>query len=287
MLMHILMVRSALVDMGPGTQPLALARELRKRGHRVTFATSGGVVTPQVEDEGFTVHLVPELAADRHDPVSVLRAIVALARIVRRERIDLIHGHNGAATLCAWSGGLLTGKLLRAVTSIRGVEERESHQYRNRIWRYLPGKLLAVCENGRDRLLAYGVPPSRILVTYNGVDLARFDPSQHDRNAVRAELELEGAIVIGCTGAMVGEPEWGGPGKGQHLLVAALARLHERYPNVRVLLIGDGPMRPAVEQAAEQLGVAEKVIFVGRRFDVPRLLSCVDLSCLPSIKRSE
>jgi glycosyltransferase involved in cell wall biosynthesis len=280
--MHILMVRSTLGDSGPGTQPLTLALELTRRGHKVSFATSSGVLIPEVIKRGFPVHIVPFLAVDRHDPVSLVRGMFALGKLIRRENVELLHGHNGAATLYAWLGGLLFGRRLPAVTSVRGVEERSTHQFRNHIWRYLPGKLLAVCENGRVRLMRYGVPRERIVVTYNGVDLTRFDPAAYDREAVRQELGLTGKTVIATTGVMVGEPSWGGPGKGQHLLVQALGRLHQRFPELRVMLIGDGNMRPAVEETARSLGIDDRVLFLGRRFDVPRLLSAVDIYCLPA-----
>ena len=281
--MHILMIRSALVDMGPGTQPLALALELRSRGHQVSFATSGGVFAPEVEKRGFKVFVIPALAPDRHDARSLIEGALALRRVIRNEKIDVLHGHNAAATLFGWLGGVLAGRFLPAATSVRGVEERDTHQRRNRIWRLLPGTLIAVCEKAKERLVGFGVPTQRIIVSYNGVDLGKFNPTATERDVVRAELGLKDEIVVATVGAMVGGPEWKGPSKGQDLVVQALAKLRDRLPTLRVMLVGDGDMRAHVEETARRLDVTDRVLLLGRRFDVARLLTAADIYCLPSV----
>lgn len=281
--MHVLTVRSLLADNGPGTQSLTIARELTKRGHEVTFATSGGAYAPTVEDAGYDVHVIPELAYDRHTPLDLTRAVWALSRIVKANRPSVIHGHNAAATACAYLAGLTNGWRLPCVTSVRGVEERESHAWRNRIWKHLPGKLLAVCEKTKERLLSFGVPDEKIIVTYNGVEASRFDPSRIDGELARESLGIDGKLVVGTTGAMVG-PNWlDGPSKGQHILVQAIANLKDEHPDLVALLVGDGPRRKDVERTAQDLGVAERIIFAGRRFDVPQMLSAMDIYALPSI----
>lgn len=269
--------------MGPGTQPLTIARQMRELGHETVFATAGGPYTPFVSQAGFPVTIIPELAPDKHEPLSIAKAIVSLARLIRQESPDVVHGHNAAATICAFMGGLLAGRRLPCATSVRGVEERESHQWRNRVWRHVPGILFGVCEKTRERLLAFGCPPEKIVVTYNGIDLAKFDPSKEDGAAVRAELGLDHKLVVGVTGAMTGPPELGGPGKGQHLLIRAAALLRERFPNLTVLLVGDGPSRPQVEEVVREFGMKDRVVFAGMRFDVSRMLSAMDIYALPSI----
>ena len=281
--MHILTVRSLLADNGPGSQSHTIALELRRRGHTVTFASSGGAYVPTIERSGFAVHCIPELAYDQHHPRAVFRAVRALAQVIRAERPDIIHGHNAAATICAFLAGLMCGRRIACVTSVRGVEERPSHSWRNRIWRLLPGVLIGVCRKTQQRLRRFGVPAARIAVSYNGVDTVRFDPAKIDRAQVRRALGVEGRIVVGLTGAMVGPDCLGGPSKGQHILVRALGLLKERHPDLAVLLVGDGPRRGEVERIASELGVADRVIFAGRRFDVPEMLGAMDIYCLPSV----
>lgn len=281
--MHILTVRSTLPDMGPGTQPLVIAREMRRRGHSVTFATSGGFYLETVRAEGFPVHIIPELAPDKHRPLAVLKAIMKLRSLIAAEPPDVIHGHNAAATILAVAAGRLVGRRLPAVTSVRGVEERSTHQWRNGIWKRTPGLLLGVCEKTREQLLGFGVPDEKIRVTYNGVELDRFQPDSVDGGAERAKLGLTGKIVVGTTGAMTGPTELDGPGKGQHNLVKAVGLLKDRHPDLAVLLVGDGHNCWQVRAAARESGIEERVVFAGRRFDVPEMLSAMDIYCLASI----
>jgi len=281
--MHILTVRSTLPDMGPGTQPLMIAREMRRRGHSVTFATSGGFYTETVRAAGFPVYIIPELAPDRHHPLAVVKAVVKLRRLIAAEPPDVIHGHNATATILAVVAGRLGGLRLPAVTSVRGVEERPTHQWRNGVWKRTPGLLLGVCEKTRERLLSFGVPDEKIRVTYNGVELDRFQREAVDSAAQRAKLGLDGRIVVGTTGAMTGPTELDGPSKGQHNLVKAVGLLKDRHPDLAVLLVGDGHNRWKVEAAARESGVEDRVVFAGRRFDIPEMLSAMDIYCLASI----
>lgn len=238
----------------------------------------------ETRKHGFLVDIVESLSVSKRDPLSAIRCVVAVGTLLRRYGIDVIHGHNAAATMCAYLGARLNGLKVSCVTSVRGVEERESHRYRNIIWRLLPGILLAVCENGQQRLFGYGVDPQRVKVTYNGVDLSRFEPTKWDQWSVRREFGLSDEVVVGTVGVMVGDESWSGPSKGQHILVQALAKLKDSFPSLRVLFVGDGPMRDRVETLAKELRVSHRVLFAGQRFDIPRLLSAVDIYCLPSIK---
>lgn len=281
--MHILTVRSTLPDMGPGTQPLVIAREMRSRGHRVSFATAGGAYTDTVRHADFPVHIIPELAPDKHNPLAVMKGLAKLRKLIQNDVPDVIHGHNAASTSMAVLAARSLGHKLPAVTSVRGVEERDTHQWRNKIWKRTPGILLGVCEKTRERLLSFGVPDKKIRVTFNGVELERFQTGRVDGNAERQKLGLTGKIVVGTVGAITGSNELGGPAKGQHILVRAVAKLKDKHPNLRVLLVGDGPTRALVEQIAKDEGIADRVVFAGRRFDIPEMLSAMDVYCLASI----
>jgi glycosyltransferase involved in cell wall biosynthesis len=281
--MHILTVRSALTDSGPGTQPLVIAKHMLSIGHTTCFATSGGAYVDTIRTSGFDVRIIPELAPNKHQPLSILLAIAKLAKMMAKEKPDIIHGHNAAATVCAAIAAKSVGLRIPCVTSVRGVEERSTHQWRNKIWKYVPGVLLGVCEKTRERLLTFGVPNERIRVTFNGVDTNRFRPSAINAAVHKAALGLDGKIVVGVTGAMLLEPFIDGPTKGQHKLVEALAMIKDKYPDLRILFVGDGPARLYIENIAKEKGVTDRVVFAGRRFDVPEMLSAMDIYCQPSI----
>jgi glycosyltransferase involved in cell wall biosynthesis len=120
-----------------------------------------------------------------------------------------------------------------------------------------------------------GIRARRISVVYNGVDPEVFAPL-HDRAEIRAELGIgAGEVVAGTVGRL--SPEKG----GVDLLIRAMASLRAEYPQVRLVVVGDGPLRPQLESMAGEVGLP--VIFTGTRTDVPRLLGAIDLFVLPSL----
>lgn len=281
--MKILTVRSSMPANGPSTQSLTIAKTMKSNGHELEFVTSGGAYSETVRESGFVVHIVPGLAHNRRDPLNVGRAIFSLSSVIRTFRPDVIHGHNAAATVCSVLAGYLAGRRVPCVTSVRGVEERSTHQWRNRVWKRTPGLLLGVCEKTRDRLLSFGVQPEKIRVTYNGADLKRFNPFLYDGEAQKEILGLADKIVVGSTGAMTGPENLEGPSKGQHVLIRAVAKLSEKHDNLAILFVGDGPRRGQLERMAKEYGISDNVVFAGQRWDVPEMLSAMDIYCLPSI----
>jgi teichuronic acid biosynthesis glycosyltransferase TuaC len=109
--------------------------------------------------------------------------------------------------------------------------------------------IITVCSALKDSLVELGVPPGRITVLRNGVDLERFHPV--DRDQARSALGLT-RPTLASVGHLVER-------KGHHHVIQALAQL----PGMDLLIVGAGPERRALEQLATRLGVSERVRFVG------------------------
>ncbi len=115
-------------------------------------------------------------------------------------------------------------------------------------------------------------------IFYCSIDLTRFQDSV-DPVAVRAELGIPAdAFVIGHVGRFVEQ-------KNHTFLVEIAAEVAKREPRMRLLLVGDGSLRPEIEQKVAQVGLAaDSVIFAGVRPDVPRLMmGAMDVFLLPSL----
>jgi glycosyltransferase involved in cell wall biosynthesis len=114
-------------------------------------------------------------------------------------------------------------------------------------------------------------------VFYYGVDLTPFRPSV-DRGAVRRELGLpEGSLVVGHVGRFHEQ-------KNHTFLIDVVAELVRGEPRSHLVLLGEGRLRPVIEQKATRLGLAGRITFVGSRPDVPRLmLGAFDVFALPSL----
>jgi len=113
-------------------------------------------------------------------------------------------------------------------------------------------------------------------ILYYGIDLAPFQ-GHVDPVTVRAELNIPGeAFVIGHVGRFLEV-------KNHAFLVDIAAEVARREPQMYLLLVGDGALRPAIEQKVTQAGLADRVVFTGSRPDVPRLMrGAMDVFVLPS-----
>lgn len=249
---------------------LTLARALARRGDEAAFvATAQGSFAPRAEQEGFRVQVVDVARSFRVD------GAVRLARLLRRERADLLHTHTLAAA----------NALGRSAARLAGVPVI-SHLHIENHFRPATRPILAAIDNASARLCArlvavsddtkrayeeQGYPRGRIEIVYNGVEL------DGPRRDVRAELGVpDGRPLVGEIGRLCDV-------KGQRELIAALAQVPEAYA---VLLGADvergGAFEAELQREAERLGVRDRVVFAGHREDASELLGGLDVFALPS-----
>ena len=137
---------------------------------------------------------------------------------------------------------------------------------------------VAVCEAARQRFAADGMRPRRALLSVpNGIRLERFRPADDvARQSLVAELGLPtGSRIIGTVGRLQ-------PVKDHALLLRAFAKVRVQVPEAALVIVGDGPLRAALEAQAEQAGLSDAVRFMGDRHDVPRLLTGMEVFALTS-----
>lgn len=278
--MNVLQIRSSFSDNGPGTQTLTISEELRKRGHNVQIATSGGILVEKMCSKGFSVHIIEELGLEKRNPINVLKGIKKLGRLLKQFDADIVHAHNAATFYMAYIANKLYGqnKKVKFFQSCRGVELRPAFQWRNWIYKGFPGKIFAVCEFTREILKSFGVSEEKIIVTYNGVDLERFDLNKAlvYRQEIRNELNIpQEAKVVGLIGRM--------GVKGHDLLIEAFKLIYEKHQDLYVVLVGTGEVYENYVELARKLGVIDRIRFTGLRTDAERLNGAFDVFALLSI----
>ena len=126
-----------------------------------------------------------------------------------------------------------------------------------------------------DRLLQAGLPDEKIALIPNGLSPELFAPAAP---AIRA---VPGTVRIGMIARMNSRA------KNHRTFLMAAARLASQFPNLEFLLIGDGPLRPELEKYAIQLGIGDRVTFMGDRRDIPEILASMDISVVPSESESQ
>jgi glycosyltransferase involved in cell wall biosynthesis len=204
-----------------------------------------------------------------------LGAVWALRRLIRRERVSIVHTHS---SVDAWVGGLAARAAAVPVVRTRHVSIRIRRRW-NPVYRWLADRVITSGEAIRALVIGAGVDPRRVVAIPAGVDLAEFQggDGETDRGRrVREELGLS-RPVIGSVAMFRGS-------KGHAHLLDAFASVHARRPDCRLLLVGDGIRRPWVEGLAKDRGLADKVVFTGFRTDVPELLRVMDCFVLASTR---
>jgi glycosyltransferase involved in cell wall biosynthesis len=248
---------------------LALRLDRSRYNVSVCATRSAGNYQPMLEAAG-----VQTFVLDRRSRWETHK-LIGLARLMRRQRVHILHTHLFGSN--TW--GRILGKLAGVPVII--AHEHWSSKSQREVWvdkllYRLSDRILVPSEASKRMVMEVeGIPHRHLHVIYNGIDKAQFAP-RSDRAETRSELDIPAdAQVIGTVGRLSAEKG------GVDLLIHAAARLRNNHPQVRLVIVGDGPLREGLEEEAVRLG--EDVIFTGTRTDVARLLNAMDIFVLPSL----
>jgi glycosyltransferase involved in cell wall biosynthesis len=137
--------------------------------------------------------------------------------------------------------------------------------------------IICVSEPARNNLISnWSVPAEKIVVFSNGVDVQRFWPDPEARSQVRASLGINNSPLFVFVGNFY---QW----HDVSTLLAAFAQVLGSYPDVRLILVGDGPQRQTMMQQVAEAGLARAVQFTGlvAHAEVPRLMAAADVAVAP------
>lgn len=257
------------VDAGVARVVVDLAAEQVGRGWDVWVACpTEGWLAAAARDAGASV--VPWEATRSPGP-SVLREVRSLAATVRRLAPEVVHLHSSKAGLAgrlAIRGSLPTVFQPHAWSFLaaQGQVARASAAWERRACRWTD-RVVAVSGSEARRGAEAGVS-APVVVAPNGVDVEKWAP--RDRAAARAELGLDPGPIALCAGRLA-------PQKGQDILAAVWSRVRDQVPGARLLLVGDGPARAALEGSAG-LGVELR----GFSADLAPWYAAADVVVVPS-----
>ena len=247
---------------------IRLAKGLEEQGHRVLLGvTPGDRFEAKALEAG--IALVPGLALDaRFSPIALLQDIARLRRLVRDQRVDVIHAHHSHDH---WLATLARGPaaVIRTFHNVRAVRRRWPA---SALYRRLDGAI-AVSRQIWQRCREVGIPAERLWTIGGVVDLGRFTPDADGRE-IRREFDLGAGPVVGSVARLA-------PNRGHELLIRGFARLLARLPEARLLLVGKGETLPRLEALVQGLGLSGKIVFTGYRdHDLPQVLAALDCFAL-------
>jgi PEP-CTERM/exosortase A-associated glycosyltransferase len=215
-----------------------------------------------------------------------------LDKVVEREQPDVLHAHspalNGLAALrVGRRRGLPVVYECRAFWEDAAVDHGTSREGspRYRLTRALETRVFrradavtTICEGLRTDIVARGVPPERVTVIPNGVDVERFSSDRAVDPTLVRSLGLDGKVVLGFIGSFYAY-------EGLTLLLQALPAIVREAPAVRLLLVGGGPQDDELRRLSESLALGPWVFFTGRvpHERVSRYYDLVDVFVYPRL----
>ena len=234
----------------------------------------------RIEHDAVTLHALAK--REGHD----LGVFVRLWRLLRALKPRVVHTRNMAAleaqlpALLAGVRGRVHGEHGRDVHDLDGSNRK--YRFLRRAFRPLVRHYIPLSRDLENYLREdVGVPSAKLTQIYNGVDAERFHPA----HGGRAPVPLAGfvprqALVIGAVGRLQTV-------KDQLNLVRAFVLLLQARPemtaSLRLLIIGDGPLRREAQSLLEKAGAASLAWLPGARDDIPELMRAMDVFVLPSL----
>jgi glycosyltransferase involved in cell wall biosynthesis len=275
--LSVLHFSNSLVRGGAEEHMLTLLRGLDRGRFRPLLVCTPEVAValgPDVPDD------VPVIPLTLRKPAQV-GAAFDLARILGSRRVDVLHSHLFYASLFASP----IGWLCRVPLIVETPHVRE--QWRTGWFksRYVVDRLVGRCV---DRYIAVSeanahylvdekaLPRKKVMVIRNGCDLGRFDPSATPPAGLLSSLGLDEHDPVLLVLARL-EPQ-----KGHRVVLDAMPEILREFPLARLILAGEGILRPALEEQVARLGLTGSIRFVGQRSDVADWLALADLTVLPS-----
>ena len=281
-------------------------RHLVRRGHSVTVVTPGHPSLPRQETfDGvrvvrFPLELPPDLtygrvAQSRVSWLGRFARVVVMAHYMEAQHrailgeaaergADVVHAHwaipTGPAAVTA------ARKLhVPSIITMHGgdvyVNPEQGYDFPTR-WYVRPalrwtlqhaGALTAITEDCRQHALRAGAPAERIKLVFNGTDLRRFSPGENGKD------ERYGPHMIFACRQLF-------PRKGIRFLLEAAAELKPEFPDIKIVLAGDGFERPELARLAGELGIANDVTFLGwvPNAELPPYYRAAAVSVIPSLE---
>lgn len=254
-----------------------LSRLDRSRYHASVVSLSHGSTLKRIHELGFAVLVLEE-------PDDAI-AVGALAAHLAAVEPDVLHNHMYRAELVGTRAALALKEIGRQrpfILSTVHSSRVRSPEDREQLRRLTPrmDRLIAVSRAIVAKIADERGTATPVSLIYNGVDLERYD-HQEPCCTLREEYGLPAdAQLVGVVARL--EPE-----KGHSTLLEAWPAVVAAVPSARLLVVGEGSRRDALEVQAADLGIADRVVFTGRRDDVPAVTAALDVAVLPSYREAQ
>lgn len=270
----LLFIITSLAYGGAETQLVHLAIQLKARGWEVQVVslTPPKAYVEVLETAGISVSSL-EILRKFPDPRPILR----LARLIQICRPQIVHGFMVHANLLARLVRPIAPPIPVLICSARNTNE--GGRFRELLYRLtdiLSDFSTQVSQAGLERYVSVGaVPKHKICYIPNGVDTERFRPDTKSRKQFREALKVGSDFTWLAVGRFDIQKDYPN-------MLRAFARVAQERSDTMLIIVGDGPLRPEMEMLARDLGLKDRVRFLGIRRDIRELMNAADAYVMSS-----
>jgi len=260
-----------------------LVTELVKRGYEpIVCCLRGGELSRATEKQGIVVF---DLEMRRLYDLDGMRNMAKLVGVVRKEGVRLVMTYHDSSDLLGWMIKLLTGVPVISNRRDMGYKLKKRHVVAYRLANRSFDRIVTVSRAVKDRIIEReGASAKKIAVIHNGLDLSLYDRDDGTSDGRR----LKASLGIGDSEQVVGILAALRRIKDHRSFILAASMVLEERPNVKFLLVGHDCQEKDfsyrnLEEFADQLGVKDRIAYIGPREDIPEVLSMLDVSVLTSL----
>lgn len=219
------------------------------------------------------INSVPSYILDRRPGPFDFRLFIRLYKILRSNKIDIIHSQNGCSFYSALAGRLAGVRVIIHTDHGRLVPDRKVAKLEDRVASIMMDRYIGVSEELTEYLASeVKINRKKLTTIVNGVDTQRFVPLEDgQKERIRKVFGFNnGDKIIGTVCRL-------DPVKNLELLIGAMPAICKMVPECKALIVGDGPAESQLRNYAKTLGVDGKIIFAGRSSDIEKILPIFDL----------
>jgi len=271
--MNILLITTHLNYGGITSYIKSLAKGLKYRGHNVCIVSSGGDCLEFLKSLGIEHIFIPIRTKSEVSP-KVLLSFFKLLPILKEKNIQIIHSHTRVTQVLSFF--LSKFSKIPHISTCHGF-------FKPRVSRKIFGCwgdfVIAISEPVKRHLIEdFKVENNRIKLIYHGIDLNKFKvQSSKFKVDFKEKLGLREGKVIGIISRL-------SEVKGHRYLISAFKIVKKEYPDVGLLIVGEGKIKPQLLELVSELKIKEDVLFLPSVSDTSEVLPAMDIFCLPSLK---
>jgi glycosyltransferase involved in cell wall biosynthesis len=222
---------------------------------------------------------------------SIFYNVNKLAKIIREEKIQIVHSQGGRADFFA-RVSVKKAKVAKSVSTVAtpvegydvGLLKKLCYIFMDRLSELFVYRFIVVSEALKTHLIKkHGIRTERIVKISNGVELSEYRENSSAREKIRLEFKLNAdTLLVGFVGRLVWQ-------KGIGYFIQAVKEIEKSNlsKDIMYFIVGEGGLRGRLENEVIELGLEDKVIFSGFRKDIKEILSAFDIFVLPSLKEGQ